>query len=674
MINHPERSGDDDQAATSPSAPAKLESGIHSPSDEIPTRISLSIPIQLSVRLGPTDEPQIGASVATAVENPTTKTDRPAPPDSTAQPVKSGRFCQDEIQQLESALAGPPVDTRDSTGPLTREREQLAPAISRPQSRTEPASRRSRLESYGDWLSQWSRDVGRALRSGVDEEALKSRVWFIESTFSDGVQMGTGVVLRLARDGQVKNMLLTCRHVVSDEQTGAAATSIRCWPDSSGYNPNTTAATKIWQAEPIVFRNGLQPTDFLRDGSRDWVLLDVHRQGQSFDAVPFAPGFAKPKIAFRQTYNPYRLVGFPGGNITMNRDVVKATISRSFRLTGTDAKPGQVMLKGPENTSPGFSGAPYFNSRGQVVAIHRGLLTGASTLTGVVGQTIEVELADQGWKVVTQREESWRFFAIRTALLVLGLLLGYAILLAARPDRTFDLVEGSTVTRFLDPYAAPVLPDETDKRNRQPQLGEGTGTIENGTLHYVAREYSELDFDDYVRHDQFNYPRRWLGWIPIPRGRVELKIREHIEFESVQDLYDALYGDPEEPYEQRRQHEDLRAIWQDPRRGPVVSIKLPELTEKGNYKWDNNGTIYFEQRVQAFESTKKIILKWKVGFRIKSPTSTPCYLEPAKNYRLEKVVVDQLVENPALNSIEMTFLSIEQNDPTLRETIDSDRR
>ncbi len=212
--------------------------------------------------------------------------------------------------------------------------------------------------------------IAAALSPFVDEAELQQTVWYIEARFDGGKeQSGSGVMIRLRdkRSGMAKLFLLTCQHVVRDESTNGYAQDIRCWRHGDGYNQQS-----YWKAtrSDVVSANAGQDNDFPGRiiGGQDWVLLRVEKKGEDSDRLPHAPGFATISPLRRR----YRLLGFPGGNETMERSVVKASISLNFRLAPIDQSTGTVPLAG-EPTKPGYSGGPYLTGVGRVVAIHRSI-------------------------------------------------------------------------------------------------------------------------------------------------------------------------------------------------------------------------------------------------------------------------------------------------------------
>ena len=525
-------------------------------------------------------------------------------------------------------------------------------------------------ERVGESIREWTTDFTNAFRYLFldDEKSLKETVWFLESKFERSpTQQGSGVVIRIRGQEGSKNVLLTCRHVICHPETGEQAKEIRCWPESSGYNPESTNTHDMWIATPYISLDVDANTDFVADGSLDWIALDVGRENQSFDAEPFAPGFAKPRPSLVQNLSPYRLVGFPGGNMTMHRGVVKASISRRFRLSGTDARPGEVVLTGSEPTAAGFSGAPYLTSQGQVVAIHRSLFRSANTLTGIASGPIEAALSDRGWSLVKQKKKSWRYFWIRIASAVLFVSVAYSLLAATAPRTQVDLVEESEVIQFLDQWAEPVGTSTKPK-----DFGVGQGYIENGYLHYTASPFTSYamprkrqpTLTDFVRGDEFKYSRRWLRWIPLPRGTVIINVRDHLTYNSLNELYDDLYGRQLPTSEQTRLKEK-RDEWENLDTAPVIDLEL-SIAERDESRMEQNGTVFFVQKVTTDPARPKIIVAWNAGdFSISKGRSL--YLDP-RIYQLRNVVLKSHEFNQLLNRVTFEFRSILDNDP--RKTFD----
>ena len=458
-----------------------------------------------------------------------------------------------------------------------------------------------------------------------DEEFLKSTVWYIESSFRDGAQqLGSAVVIRVSGAQGAKNMALTCQHVIRHAETGDPADSIRCWPHNSGYNPDSTS--RIWRASPASIQGSVNADsrDFADVGGMDWVLLDVVKQGETFSAVPFAPGFAAAKWAVRQSYNPYRLIGYPDGMRTMHQDVVRASVSRDFRLPGTDSKSGQMVLDGPEETAPGLSGAPYFDDRGRIVAIHRSR-GAAKKPVGIDASNIRNTINARGLSLVPQDQE-WllRWFVRRTSsLLFLVALVVVPIMMldhywqrsAPNPFTVFG-IEKEKVVSAIKTQPAELVDPNPDPKARNARI------VDDTVLEYIAAPFSDYaEKENYIAIDRLQYRRKLWG-LKLPTSEITVRIRQHIDLDDIDQLYEKL-----KPLD-----DEKRKTWYEVQTRPVISINAIKVEPQNSKIWvyQTSDAVHFVQ--DKTDDKPRIELKLYVGKH--SPVKTSFFYRDEKKERI----------------------------------------
>ena len=400
------------------------------------------------------------------------------------------------------------------------------------------------------------------LRPYSDESAQKATVWYVQAKFPDGIQEGSAVMIRVGhhRQPQAYNVLLTCRHVISRDGGHTPAQEIRCWPNGAGYNPDSEDPRSHWKAEP--FLGPQNPGDFRTEGSTDWVLLRVGRDGDDVDQEPYASGFDRPRwtqLNSVNPINPYRLMGFPFGRHLMNRNVASAEVSRAFRLSDTDPKTGTIAITGGEKTGGGFSGGPYFDQDGRVVAIHRGL---DGTIVGIHPDGILNELEKHEWSVSRRSSQRAWLWGIRAAL-VLMIALGVAAMFrSSRPgDQTLHTIAG---LQMLHP-----LGDENQYELTSNGNAKSVAIVDN------ALRYEAKTFDSYAGAtigqnaslntvvDQLQY-RQFRYGFASPPSNLDIIVHRHREYGTIKQFCDDLLEMTEEE----------RNAWMDPARRPAISFRF----------------------------------------------------------------------------------------------------
>jgi hypothetical protein len=413
-------------------------------------------------------------------------------------------------------------------------------------------------------------------------------------------------------------MLLTCQHVVRDTSSGELAELIRCWPHDSGYNPDSK--DRIWRATPASIQ-GLGDTgsgDFVEVGGIDWILLNVAKRGEVLDTVRIAPGLASAKWAVRQTFNPYRLIGYPDGMHTMHQDVVRASVSRDFRLSGTDFRTGQIVLTGSGSTAPGFSGGPYFDDRGRIVAIHRSFGAGKMPVAVDV-DTVQTTLRDRRLQLVPQDQKwlwSWMIpraiaVVVLAALVIIPMRIVNHYWQQSAPEPvTIYAIEGFPVARQLKTLPA-VLADPIPDPEKV--------SLNDGVLKYTAGTFKSYDEDarqGFIATDRLNY-RRQLWDLELPTAPITVKIRQHKKYQNI----DALYKDLAS-----LENDELKEWW-EPETQPVLSILEIDASGIDETKpkikvTQNQDTVTFIQTMNPDSNDprrpKTITLKWHIGTH--SPT------------------------------------------------------
>lgn len=470
-------------------------------------------------------------------------------------------------------------------------------------------------------------EITAALVPTCDEQQLRSTVWYIESRFRNAdLQQGTGVVIRVTDGKSTKNVMLSCQHVVYSRAKDEQATSIRCWQHESGYNPDCADEGRTWQATPLQHNGRIVcgGDDFANVGSNDWILLEIHKQNHSLDALPFALGLSTVKTLIRQRLNAYRLLGYPGGQSTMQRDIVRATVSRDFRLADTDAKPGTKSLQGPEDTAPGVSGGPYFTADGQIVAIHRGVL--GKKPIAVDATTIQTTLQDLGWTVVQRQQQTktWLIRLIAMSLLALGVLFLWQN--AKAEPITLYCIEGVKLTHEFDTTNVELVGESSSKEeDRGPiaTIGDGVLNFKSGTLEDYESEFIAIH--------KLNYRHRLLG-LPLPTGTITIKIRKHEIFDNIEQLFERL-----SPLTDMQK----QAWYSNPANKPVLSIRSivlpatvpePELTIS-----QDDDTITFRRKIN---DGLKVELNVDVGHYSPSESRFPYKDTRQRSFHIRYVMIN----------------------------------
>lgn len=584
------------------------------------TQVTWSIPVRISVRLGTESKPVTMTSLPDN-KNKTNNSDALYRPDLAR---------QDDLQSSNAPLT--------SSGQLHFEDSFLGGKAA-----VAPVRRMQKITASAlGWYEDTKTALSRMFR--VDEDQLKSVVWFVEARFAAGVQHGSGVAVKVVGNGLPSNLLLTCQHVIRHKMTGQLAESIRCWPNSHGYTPHAHEPTSVWVATPKISSDINESKGFLRDGSRDWVLLDVVRQNYNFNAMPHVAGFSNPKASFLQRIKPYRLVGFPGGGSMIKDDVVAASISRDFRLNERTAKPGEVNLTGSEPSAAGLSGAPYMTPAGKVVAIHRSL-SPANTQIGVSTDTVEQAIQACGLRLVKTIDKHLKYFVIQAFVVCLALLLaglvGYQSWLNSAPgDITLHSIEGDRLSQQLKRNTSLCSEDDRAKIDR------------NGLLTYIAPNfevYGDEEKDGYVALVRLRYRGKWLGLFPSPTSEINLLIRDHITIEGLSKLCQRLQGtDGEELGEPQ----DIINRWSSVDTRPVLTITVG----KADHVFLNRFDIRFEQIESADAESQETHLIWFLGDF--SPTKSLLTLSEDKVgthvYRLRHVVIEKVLSNKRVFEVKVS--------------------
>jgi Trypsin-like peptidase domain len=395
-------------------------------------------------------------------------------------------------------------------------------------------------------------EVFAALTPFTIESDLQKTAWYIESHFADASpQSGAGVLVRIDSDGVASNFLLTCQHVLRNEDTCQYSDDIRCWCHGDGYNPG-----RYWKASVC----SISGSDFIDEdnaykaksvGGQDWVLLKVAKDNNDANLLPYAPGFSGIHF-FKQRF---RLLGFPGGNSTMERSVVEADICRDFQISPVAGNTGTLLLSGEETTF-GYSGGPYLRSDGRIIALHRSVRRGREKPVGVDGVAIALKLKDKNLKVVEQRNNAAIRSLIRACAALVCMIL---FALGARPpELSIDAIAGKPISRRLSSTELKMVASTNPESD--PQIVKGEFYWENPVFH--ARGKADSEGSRFISHSTFYYRHSSLG-IPWPTGKINVRVRAHRTFASVEDFYETL----------SEEDENTRKEWyEDMTNKPLISI------------------------------------------------------------------------------------------------------
>lgn len=416
-----------------------------------------------------------------------------------------------------------------------------------------------------------------ALSPLTNERELQETVWFIEAYFSGerNLQTGSGVMIRLRnRKGDFRNVLLTCQHVVRNSETGSYSADLRCWRHDDGYHPKL-----FWRANPIGVSGTRESQEFEAKtvGAKDWVLLEVSKGMEDPSRLPFSPGFATVS-----RWRKYRLLGFPSGVGTMDRNVVKASVSRLFRIARIDAHVGTLRLANSEKAGRGYSGGPYLSGNGRVVALHRSTKNADERPVGVDGKSIEAAILEQGWDVVEIGDKSPRKWAVRIAA---GLIVVLCLYSATRArDLTLTAIEGKKLNFELPSDGFVLAGSSLDNRKdvNEKDGNHTTSSAHEASIRGAAFIWNQPLFRDrpkadktrarFVSQEVFYYRKVFLG-IPLPLGKIRVNVRHHNRFYSCKDFFTALDNDNE------KEREDW---YKDSETKPLISLQFstdqpPEL-------------------------------------------------------------------------------------------------
>ncbi|MEO1523807.1 MAG: trypsin-like peptidase domain-containing protein [Planctomycetota bacterium] len=511
-----------------------------------------SIPIEVTVRVG-----NSAATNDIAQQGPVENAARPLPTHSPPTQLPPAQAPSEGVHPSVASTRTPSTQRAPAAVPATTDATQQVNATHGPDGQaalsevglTGPSSLADEPRSLrpSRRKTRWNvaQLVTQAIWPHCDETALRATVWYVQARFPGGIKEGSAVMIRIGhqRQPQAQNVLLTCRHVIYNEEDETLAEEIRCWPNGSGYNPDSDDRRRRWTAKPFLLPSNAG--SFLSEGSKDWVLLSVQRDGDDVDQEAYAPGFDQPRWTRIQPLNPYRLIGFPFGRRLMNRNVANAEVSRDFRLSSTDPRTGTIAITAGEKTGGGFSGGPYFDRDGRVVAIHRGL---DGTIVGIHPAGIENELEKHDWLVTRVRPQHLWVWGIRVILMLLLCTGVFASWRAAQPgEQTLHAIEGLTTKHFLGPSRAYTV------------ISQDKGEHASGRIfEYQAAALGDIGSALTVE-DRLTYRRQVLGF-PSPESPLEVIVHRHRTFGTVDEFCDEFLKF-EEPGKQAWMNEATRPVF-----------------------------------------------------------------------------------------------------------------
>lgn len=383
------------------------------------------------------------------------------------------------------------------------------------------------------FIKSMGKEVISALSPIAIESELQETVWYVEAYFpgETSPQTGSGALIRvISSGGNDRKVLLTCQHVVRHLETGTYAEDIRCWRHGDGYHPD-----RCWKADKWEL-SGSAPDDqddfdAKSAGGKDWILLTVQKSRESTNDLPYAPGFAAVSSLRR-----FRLLGYPGGTGTMERNVVKASVSQKFRLSAVDSNMGTLPLAGGEGIGAGFSGGPYLKRDGRIVAIHRSLKHANQAPIAVAGLSIMDGITKRGWKVAELTDKSIRRWIIRFSFgLVFTALLWF---LATPPPIEITAIEGRNLESKLSTKMV-------RKVQSTPPAGNPTNAdrvhIVDGILSLTVPKFEQENAtgDRFVSYTKTAYRYDFFG-LPLPAGTITIKVRRHIDCDSIEEFHEVI--------------------------------------------------------------------------------------------------------------------------------------
>ncbi len=422
----------------------------------------------------------------------------------------------------------------------------------------------------GTKLIAFLRSVGKetmaALSPLTNEPELQETIWYIEARFpgEPHPQKGSGVMIRLRNpEGEIQNVLLTCQHVVRNLKTGDYSTEVRCWRHDDGYHPD-----RFWRASRsgISGSRGTEAFEARTVGAKDWVLLSLEKRPEDASRLPFATGFSKVSSLRR-----YPLLGFPSGADTMDRNVVKASVSKRFHVARIDAHVGTLRLAGSEKAGGGYSGGPYLKGNGRIVALHRSIRNTNERPVGVDGKSIEAGIWEQGWGVVEIGDKAPRRWAIRIVAAVIAAVIFYFATRA--PDLPIYAIEDKELV-FKLPSTGCILihPSTSDdvEAGNEPSI-KGDSFIWKTPVFQERPEGNNLRAR-FISQSVFRYRKKFLG-IPLPSGNLIVHVRQHKVFTSCEEFLTALQADNDEERRKRREW------YEDKNTRPLISIEFSTQTQ-----------------------------------------------------------------------------------------------
>lgn len=231
-------------------------------------------------------------------------------------------------------------------------------------------------------------------------------VWYIE-TRAEGLAggppagMGSGVAVRLRKDGVDGTYLLTAAHVVRGPDAagapgyGAWLGDVRCQPPGSGYAQLPQKGPAAGRAAGKVVAAGWMGNGDVPDDERtarnDWALLELQPPADmDLDAVEWVSGWADET----DETDRFTIAGYPGGHNDFAANVVEPTALPDYTLQ-RGAVAGTLKLSGAP-TGDGMSGGGVFDGARRLVGIHR-QLTNSRKLESVKAAQIRRVLEDRGY-------------------------------------------------------------------------------------------------------------------------------------------------------------------------------------------------------------------------------------------------------------------------------------